>query len=373
MELNSFNKSSSNARVRKLQEQLDKDLNGVLQIDIRELRKSGRKYENVVELDCDRHELFKISDWANLRKAVSGNEQLAKKVTEIKVSQCFRQLVKASQTHIQAVTALAEKYKNFSEFLLDFVVPQIYLQAVTGEALKLQNFCLIGEPGIGKSVMLNELSEALDITGRIFDASSIQASHVLNGLSRNYTSADVGLIFKTLLLEVNPKNMEPRPANALFCIDEVEKVGRTDQHGSVLDLMLALLEKQTSHRFIDVCFPELPLNLEHLNWCFTANSIKNLSPPLRSRVVEIEIPNPTEEQSIEIAGSIYAEEIKCLKGRVTRVPELEYSELVKLSEYSPRRQKQLLKISIARAIRDGHGSVQIEAKAQKKIHRMGFL
>lgn len=373
MELNSFNKSNSNARARKLQEQLDKDLNGVLQIDIRELRKSGRKYESVIDLDSDRHELFKISDWANLRKVVSGNEQLAKKVTEIKVSQCFRQLVKASDIHIKAVTVLAEKYKNFSEFLLDFVVPQIHLQVVTGDALKLQNFCLIGSPGIGKSAMLNELSEALDITGRIFDASSIQAAHVLNGLSRNYTSADVGLIFRAMMLDTNPKTLEPRPANALFCIDEVEKVGRTDQYGSVLDLMLALLESQTSRRFTDVCFPELPLDLEHLNWCFTANSTKNLSAPLRSRIVEIEIPKPTEEQSIEIAGSIFAEEIKSLKGRVTQVPELEYSELVKLSEHSPRKQKQLLKISIARAIRDGHDSVQIEAKAQKKSHRMGFL
>ena len=62
MELNSFNKANSNARARKLQEQLDKDLNGVLQIDIRELRKSGRKYESVIDLDSDRHELFKISE-----------------------------------------------------------------------------------------------------------------------------------------------------------------------------------------------------------------------------------------------------------------------------------------------------------------------
>jgi ATP-dependent Lon protease len=373
MEPSSFSKSNSNTRVRKIQEQLEKDLNGVLQTDIKELRKSGRKFENIIDLDSERHELFKISEWVNLRKAISGNDQLARKVTEIKVSDCFRQLVKASPAHIQAVTALSEKFKNFSEFLLDFVAPQIHLQVVTGETLKLQNFCLIGEPGIGKSAMLNELSEALDITGRIFDASSIQASHVLNGLSRNYTSADVGLIFKTMLLEVNPKNMEPRPANALFCIDEVEKVGRTDQHGSVLDLMLALLETQTSRRFTDVCFPELTLNLEHLNWCFTANSTKNLSAPLRSRVVEIEIPNPTEDQSIEIAGSIYAEEIKNLKGHVVQVPELEYSELVKLSAYSPRKQKQLLKLSIARAVRDGRGSVEIKENAQKTTHKMGFI
>ncbi len=373
MEPASFNASRSSTLLRKLREQLEQNSSELLQIDICELRKSGRKLEDMVDPGSTKHELFKISDWANLRKLKSLNDQLAQKISEIKLSQCFRPLVKASEAHLEAVTALAVKYKNFSEFLLEFVVPQIHLQIITGEALKLQNFCLVGAPGIGKSAMLNELSEALNIAGRIFDASSIQASHVLNGLSRNYSSADVGLIFRAMLLETDPKTLEYRPANALFCIDEVEKVARTDQHGSVLDLMLALLEGQTSRRFTDVCFPELPLDLEHLNWCFTANSTKNLSQPLRSRVVEIEIPSPTQDQAIEIAASIFDDEIQKLNGRVELLPDLQYAELVKLSEHSPRKQKQLLKIAIARAIRDGREFVQIEAKSPKKVHRMGFL
>jgi ATPase family associated with various cellular activities (AAA) len=373
MELTSFNASDSNARARKLQEQLDKDLNGVLQVDIRELHRSGRKIESVVNFKSDEHELFKISDWSSLRKVKNVNDQLASKISSIKLSHSFRPLVKASSAHIDAVTSLAEKYKNFSEFFLDFVAPQIHLQVLKGDPLKLQNFCLVGPPGIGKSAVLNELSGALGIGGKIFDASAIQASHVLNGLSRNYSSADVGLIFRAMLLENDATTLSLRPANSLFCIDEVEKVGRSDQHGSILDLMLTLLERQTSTRFTDVCLPELPLNLEHLNWCFTANSTKELSAPLRSRVVEIEIPSPTQEQAIEIACSIFDQEIKQLHGCVPHPPDVEYEELLKLSQHSPRQQKQLLQLAIARAVRDGRSAIQIPGKARKSSQRMGFL
>jgi len=336
------------------------------------MRKSGR-HQNRVQQDDELHELFKIDDWTKLRKVKFTNENLAEKISQIKLSQCCRPLTRASETHVQGVISLAEKYKNFSDFLLNFVVPQIYLQAITNEPLKLQNFCLVGEPGIGKSAMLNELAAVMGLGGKIFDASSIQASHVLNGLSRNYTSADVGLIFRAMLLETDQVTSMPRPANTIFCIDEIEKVGRSDQYGSVLDLLLSLLENQTSKRFADVCIPELPLNLEKLNWCFTANLTEDLSAPLRSRVVEIHVPSPTQEQSMEIATGIFQDEIQLLKGRVKVLPDLEYSELEKLTEYSPRQQKQQLRLAIARAIQEGRNTLEINPKSHTKTFRMGFL
>ena len=53
--------------------------------------------------------------------------------------------------------------------------------------------------------------------------------------------------------------------------------------------------------------------------------------------------------------------------RRRRHADLQYAELVKLSEHSPRKQKQLLKISIARAVRDGHGFVQVACLDASKI------
>jgi hypothetical protein len=346
---------------------------GVTLREFCEMRKSGRRENDISKSDSIEHELFKIDDWAKLRKVKFTNENLTEKISQIKLSQCFRPLILATEQHVQSVVVLAEKYKNFSDFLLNFVVPQIHLQAITGEALKLQNFCLVGPPGIGKSAMLNELAAVLELGGKIFDASAIQASHVLNGLTRNYTSADVGLIFRAMLLECNPMTSKPRPANTLFCVDEIEKVGKSDQHGSVLDLLLSLLEGETSKRYTDVCVPELPLNLEKLNWCFTANSTEDLSAPLRSRVVEIHIPKPTHEQSMEIAGSIFQQEIKKLQGRVSLQPDLSYHELCKLTEYSPREQKQVLQLAIARAVRDGRDTLEITSNRSKKTFRMGFL
>jgi ATPase family associated with various cellular activities (AAA) len=346
---------------------------GVTLREFCEMRKLARTPTKRSESDSSTHELFKIDDWAKLRKVKFTNENLGEKISQIKISQCHRQTIHATELHVQGVVALAEKYKNFADFLLDFVVPQIHLQTLTNEPLKLPNFCLVGEPGIGKSAMLNELSNVLDLDGKIFDASAIQASHVLNGLSRHYTSADVGLIFNAMLLETNSTTSLPRPANTLFCIDEIEKVGRSNQYGAVLDLLLPLLEGGTAKRFTDVCIPELPLNLEKLNWCFTSNSTEDLSDALRSRVMEIHVPKPTEEQSMEIASNIFQSEIKKLNGRVNLQPDLAYQELCKLTEYSPRQQKQVLQLAIAKAVREGRDALEIAPCSSKKTFRMGFL
>lgn len=348
------------------------DEEGVTLREFCEMRKTGRT-QNLMRQNAKTHELFKIDDWAKLRKVKFPNENLTEKIGQIQLSQCNRALIHATENHVKGVMALSEKYKNFAEFLLDFVVPQIHLQVLTDEPLKLQNFCLVGPPGIGKSAMLNELAATLNLGGKIFDASAIQASHVLNGLTRNYTNTDVGLIFRAMLLEKDHVNLLPRAANTIFCIDEIEKVGRSDHYGSVLDLLLSLLEGETSKRFTDVCIPELPLNLEKLNWCFTANSTEELSAPLRSRVVEIHVPCPTQEQSIEIASSIFQDELNRLKGRVNLLPDLTYQDLCKLAEYSPRQQKQVLRLAIARAIQKGNAALEITTSKEVKSFRMGFL
>jgi ATP-dependent Lon protease len=272
------------------------------------------------------------------------------------------------------VVKLTEKYKNFSSFLLDYLAPQINLQAAIGEALRLPNFCLVGPPGIGKTAMLSELAEVLGIGSDVFDASSLQASHVFNGLSRNFATADFGLIFKTMMLEKSHQTGELRPANALICLDEVEKVGKSDHYGSILDLMLTLLEQRTAARFVDAALPELPLNLSALNWCFTSNSLDALSAPLRSRLIAIDIPPPTHEQSIEIAASIFAERIERIVGRIPNTPDLLFDDLERLAAFPPRQQKQLIEHGIARAVWEERDTVVIEANVASLAHRkIGFL
>jgi hypothetical protein len=76
---------------------------------------------------------------------------------------------------------------------------------------------------------------------------------------------------------------------------------------------------------------------------------------------------------MEIATGIFQDEIQLLKGRVEVLPDLEYSELQKLTEYSPRQQKQQLRIAIARAVQEGRNTLEITAKSSTKSFRMGFL
>jgi ATPase family associated with various cellular activities (AAA) len=317
-------------------------------------------------------ELFNFDDLRRLQLAKFSQDHLREKFRRIPYECRIRKLVGSSAENIDAVAALGKKYANFRPFLDEYVLPQLKLQLLTGEPVQLQNYCLVGPPGVGKTAFLTELSEVLDIGGRIFDASSIQTSATLNGLTRNFGNADVGLMFQTMVFDRN-KQCQLLPANALFCIDEVEKVGQTDQLGSTQDLLLALLEPQTAKRFVDAAAPEMSINLEHLNWAFTSNSLEAVSGPLRSRLVHVEIPKPTPEQSLGIAKTIFDQEIARLSGKLDLLPQVNPNDLEVLCDFSPREQKQVLKLAIARAVSAGHRRLSLQLPNQKTSVRMGFL
>lgn len=329
-----------------------------------------------VQSDCDEaedeFELFTSDDLRKLQMVKMSQDHLVSKFRMIGHGYRLRKLVAPSAESISAVQALGKKYANFQPFLDEYVLPQLSLQLLTEEPVRLQNFCLIGPPGVGKTAFLTELSEALDLGGRIFDASTIQTSAVLNGLTRNFGNADVGLLFKTLIFD-RTKQDELLPANALFCIDEVEKVGQTDQLGATQDLLLALLEPQTARRFVDAAAPEMVLNLEYINWSFTCNSLELVSAPLRSRLVPVEIPKPTAEQALEIAKNIFAGEIFRLSGKLSLLPEVAEKDLAVLCDFSPREQKQMIKLAIARAVASGERKLTLELPHKKSAVRMGFL
>ncbi len=317
-------------------------------------------------------ELFSDLGLRRLKAVKVSHDHLTEKFRQIRDSDRHRTLVVPKPQHIDAVQGLADKYKNFSAFINEFVVPQLYLQSLTKSPVRLQNFCLIGPPGIGKTAFLTELSEVLELGGAVFDANSIQSSAVLNGLTRQFGNADVGLLFQNMIF-CRTQLGRLHPGNALFCIDEIEKMGKSDQLGSTFDLMLALLEKQTARRFVDACAPEIQLNFEHINWGFTSNSLEQISAPLRSRLIQVEIPAPTPEQSLEIATGIYEQEITNLKGKVERIPDLNYADLEQIATYSPRQQKQLIQLAIAKAVRTGASQVSLVGAEKKSTIRMGFL
>ena len=85
------------------------------------------------------------------------------------------------------------------------------------------------------------------------------------------------------------------------------------------------------------------------------------------------MPAPTEEQALEIAASIFEEEIARLRGKVKLLPDLRYSQLEQLVRISPRQQKQVLQMAIAKAVHQGAAEISIPNLEKKSTVRMGFV
>ncbi len=323
-------------------------------------------------LQSDEHELFSLSSLQKLKATKISQDHLKDKLKSVHCADRIQRLITPTAEIIADVEVLSVKYPNFGGFIAELVVPQLYLQMRMEQPLHLSPFVLLGAPGIGKTAFLSDLALVLGVGWKIVDANAIQTSGVLNGLTRVYSNSTTGAIFDFMLFDVDAAGQRV-PANSIFCIDEVDKVGQNEQLGSTENLLLALLERRTAQRFIDAAVPEFPLNIEHLIWGFTANSVDQMSAPLLSRMTVVDVPSLTFEQSLNVVGTIFNDQAATLKSKGLDVGQLEDHDRCQLAACSPREQIRVLKIAIAQAVHTG-SRVRVaglmNGKQQKKI---GFI
>ena len=165
--------------------------------------------------------------------------------------------------------------------VIDFVLADL----VGRRTVKLRPVVFWGEPGGGKSRFVRRLSEVLNVAWWQTDASRSDGA-VFAGTDKRWYSAEACHPFLAIA--------RAKHANPIVLIDELEKAGTRNDYGRFWDCLLGFLEPETAVRYPDPAL-QVPLDLSHVSYIATANSLDPLPAPLRDRFRIVTFPKPGPE------------------------------------------------------------------------------
>lgn len=152
----------------------------------------------------------------------------------------------------------------------------------------------VGEPGGGKTAFGRRLFELLGVPYELYGCGGVSDAS-LAGTARRWSSGEASLPVNLL-----QRHMLASPG---ILLDEVEKVGTSKHNGSLLDALLSMMEPQSSERWHDP-YIQAGVDLRHVLWIGTANSMNGIPAPLRDRCRRIVFPSPTAEHLLPLANRI---------------------------------------------------------------------
>jgi ATP-dependent Lon protease len=273
------------------------DSDGIEEVLLSEARKLAEKIPAGAQVELfDRSEVKKA-----LAKAGKGDRDVAAKLTPILQSLLdsgsFREAAPAPGAGM--LDELDRDFPHFAEATQEVRERLGILAAVGGRGgeniLRLPNILLAGNPGVGKTHYVRRLSEMLGTGFHDCDMSRSSAGWVLGGLDPSWSGGKPGKVFGALA--------DGPVANPIFFLDEIDKAGGDSRHQSDGPLY-ALLERKAASKFTDE-FAGVPVDASHILWFAAANDLSAIKKPILSRFSVHEIPDPTPEQSMSIARSVY--------------------------------------------------------------------
>lgn len=292
-------------------------------------------------------QLFSISEAARL---FDGSDITYGRDNKQAIAEIFRKAVRfgnrrnlACAPAQAAIDRLREQFPN-AEDLIDCLDRAASLSRLSPSGHFLIDPILIyGEPGVGKTAVLQAVAEAMGVPFQRFDMGSLSMGNQLLGLSFGWSTGHPGDIFNMLI--------ESPWMNPVALFDELDKACGNG-NALVVPGLLALFERETSRTFRDEAV-KLPIDASQVCWFATANDLRQMSGPLRSRFVEVRIDRPEGEAAITVAMSIYAS-IRRKAGWGHKFPEeLDRSIACRLAGCVPREMSRRLGLAFGEAARQG--------------------
>lgn len=145
---------------------------------------------------------------------------------------------------------------------------------------------LMGPPGCGKSHLARMIAQRAGTGHSVLSLAGVADSTTIEGTPRGFTNATP--CFPALAMA------QHQTANPIVVIEEVDKAQNNRRHGDPVASLLTLIKPGTARHYWDRCLMA-PCDLSHVNWILTANSLDQLSAPLRSRLDIVQMEGPSLE------------------------------------------------------------------------------
>lgn len=179
------------------------------------------------------------------------------------------------------------------------VIQQILHDSAGQPHVRVRPTILIGSPGCGKTTFAVRLMQALGVPCTVYPCGGASDAS-LAGTPRRWSTGSPSLPISLIkLYEV---------ASPGLVLDELEKVGSGHQNGNLLDALLGLLEPQSSAQWHEP-YLESPVDLSHVIWIATVNSIEAVPEPLRDRCRIVRFPDPGPEHLQALASRLLTQAI----------------------------------------------------------------
>ena len=166
-----------------------------------------------------------------------------------------------------------------------------------GEPIRFQPTVLVGDPGGGKSRLVRRMLDLLGVGW---------SRHSMRPRRRTWGSSDArGAGPAATRRSRSSTDRAARHREPGIVVDEIEKAGRSTA-GSIHDPLLSLLETVTARTWRDQ-FLDAEVDVSHVSWLFTANTLDRIPGPLRNRLRVLRMPRPGREHVPVIAAQVLRE------------------------------------------------------------------
>lgn len=146
---------------------------------------------------------------------------------------------------------------------------------------KMNAIALCGPPGIGKTVLLQELGKILNVPIKFIQCGCITDISYIQGHSITYINSQPGIIASAI--------HSAKCLNLIIVLDELDKLFDTTQSAGIINQFIHLLDIEQHAVFCDNYIGDIPINLSNIMFVCTLNDHTKLSNILKDRLKIIEL------------------------------------------------------------------------------------